>query len=55
MNRQQRRAAARRSGTLEDFVREAARAAEQMLDEHDEIIPFWVIDTPGGRRWSSRR
>jgi hypothetical protein len=44
MNRQQRM----KSGTLEEFVREAARAAEQMLDEHGEITPFWLVDTPGG-------
>jgi hypothetical protein len=50
VNRQQRRAAARRhkSGTLEDFVREAARIADQMLDAHGEVPPFWLVDTPEG-------
>jgi hypothetical protein len=44
MNRQQRM----KSGTLEEFVREAAREAEQMLDEQGNITPFWLVDTPGG-------
>jgi hypothetical protein len=47
VNRQQRRAAVRRmkAGTLEDLLREAARQAERMLDEHGEIPPFWFVDT----------
>jgi hypothetical protein len=36
------------SDTLEDFVREAAGAADRMLDAHGEVTPFWLVDTPEG-------
>jgi hypothetical protein len=32
--------------TLEDLMREAARAADQMLNRNGEITPFWLVDTP---------
>jgi hypothetical protein len=36
------------SSTLEDFMREAAKAADRMLDAHGEVTPFWLVDTPDG-------
>jgi hypothetical protein len=36
---------ARRARTLEDFVREAAQAADRMLNMDGEVTPFWLVDT----------